>query len=681
MKVTLGKSTKRYTHKFKFKNYTTSSFGAVQPLFHQFMNNEDSLSLSSGQLVRLAPMPVPTLGDLKVINKFRFVEMNELYPYYDAFLAKRSVRSAEKQFIPTKLPFVTNNSLWSLIFYGDRYLNTENTPTLGGITCYKAWKNNPSTSYLSPLPSADDMSMGLSACLDALAGGGNIHPDTQNDGKHYLFDINSALTQSNCDFCFIDYASTQSETEPALPNIFCIRLNNAGRRIFNILRGLGFSLDPTDTTELDLLPIFAFVKAYFDEYMPQRSINWHSTDAYNFLIRIAQSNIIDFSVYNNDPDQTETDLIQLCELFHSVLYDLRNSFYTYENDWVSIHTEKALNPTPSESVSSVTNQGLLFGQSVVNGSNNVPSLTLNTASLLTQYSFDALRMLTRRQAKESLIGGKIYEFIKNKYGAGVADDMFSESHNIGSFISNCSVQDVLSSADTASGNQGERLGAYAGLGIGSGKNKLRFRAPNFGYFIVLMSVVPESRYNQGNDPTLTALTREECPNPDYDALGYELTPRSSIYDNNGYAITPSQSEMLTRGFGFVPRLSKWKYKKDIVNGCMRHRSVAASFNPYHLDRIVSRYKISGNFDIAQLGSFVPDASIAWRYVGKYAQLGNFNRIFYNSAEATALSLVDDNFIIDTAFTLSLTNCLKPMSESYQAKDEEIDNSVSSVSAE
>ena len=677
MKVTIGKSTKKYTHKFKFKNYTTSSFGAVQPLFHQFMNNGDKLSLSSGQLVRLAPMPVPTLGDLKVINKFRFVEMNELYPYYDAFLAKRSVRSAVKTFIPTKLPFVTNNSLWSLIFYGDRYLNTENTPTLGAVTCYKQWSNHPATTYI--MPTADAMSQGFSTCLNALAGGGNIHPDTQSDGKHYLFDINSALTQSNCDFCFIDYASTQSASEPVNPNIFCIKLNNAGRRIFNVLRGLGFSLDPTDTTELDLLPIFAFVKAYFDEYQPQRSINWHSTDAYNFLIKSSQSNIIDFSVYNNDPDQTDAELISLDVLLHSVLYELRNCFYTYENDWVSVHTSKALNDTPSESISVVNGFGDLTNSMI--SSSSVSHLNSVVSSNITQYTLDALRMLTRRQAKESLIGGKIYEYIKNKYGSGVADDMFSESHNIGSFISNCSVQDVLSSADTASGSSGERLGAYAGLGIGSGKNKLRFRAPNFGFFIALMSVVPESRYYQGNDPTLTALTREECPNADYDALGYELTPRSSIYDNNGYAITPSESEMLTRGFGFVPRLSKWKYKKDIVNGCMRHRSVAASFNPYHLDRIVSRYKISGNFDIAQLGTFVPDASIAWRYVGKYAQLGNFNRIFYNSQEATALSIVDDNFIIDTAFTLSLTNCLKPMSESYQAKDEEIDNSVSSVSAE
>lgn len=677
MKVSIGKSTKKYPHKFKFKNYTTSSFGAVQPLFHQFMNNGDSLSLSSGQLVRLAPMPVPTLGDLKVINKFRFVEMNELYPYYDAFLAKRSVRSAEKTFIPTKLPFVTNNSLWSLIFYGARYLNTESTPTLGAVTCYKAWSGHPATTYV--LPDATDMSKGFSSCLDSFVGNQNAHPDAQSDNYLYMFDITSVLTQRNCDFCLINYPSTLSTSEPPLPNIFCVKLNNAGRRIFNILRGLGFSLDPTDSTELDLLPIFAFIKAYFDEYEPQRSINWHSTDAYNFLIRSSQSNSFDFSMYNNDPDQTDASYIDLCELLHKVLYSLRNCFYTYENDWVSVHTAKALNDTPSDVAPSVSASGELING--VSAGSNVPRVFSNAASTLTQYTLDALRMLTRRQAKESLIGGKIYEFIKNKYGAGVADDMFSESHNVGSFISNCTVQDVLSSADTASGNQGERLGAYAGLGIGSGKNKLRFRAPNFGFFIALMSVVPESRYYQGNDPTLTALTREESPNPDYDALGYELTPRSSIYDNNGYAITPSESELLTRGFGFVPRLSKWKYKKDIVNGCMRHRSVAASFNPYHLDRIVSRYQISGNFDIAQLGTFVPDASTAWRYVGKYAQLGNFNRIFYNSAEATALSIVDDNFIIDTAFTLILRNCLKPMSESYQAKDEEIDNSVSSVSAE
>ena len=677
MKAEVGKNTRRYPHKFKFGNYTTSSFGFVQPLFHQYMDNGDRLKLSSGQLVRLAPMPVPTLGNMQVINKFRFVEMNELYPYYDAFLAKRSVRSSSGQFIPTKLPFTTNNALWSLVLFGSVRYQTESHPTLGAVTCFKQWKNHPAT--LQTDVTEVEMSNGLAGALNYFTPSNDqIHP-ISDERECYNLQLTSVYNASNCDFAIYNTGTFNSVTEPEFPNIFFITLNNAGRRIFNILRGVGFSMDPTDCTELDILPIFAFIKAYFDEYVPQRSINWHSTDAYNFLVKISQDNFIDFSNYNNDSDHVDLDEIQLKSLFHDILYDLRNCFYTYENDWVSAHTSLALNSTPDEDVSYVSSDGTSLG--TVTGGSNIPRFLSLTANSLTQYGLDALRMLTRRQAKESLIGGKIYEYIKNKYGSGVADDMFAESHNVGSFISDCSISDVLSSADTSSGNNGERLGAYAGLGIGRGKSKISFRANNFGYFIGMMAVVPESHFYQGNDPSLTALTREDMPNSDYDALGYELTPRSSVFDNNGYGIELTQGDKLTRGFGFLPRLSKWKVKKDIVNGCMRFRSVSRSFDPYHLDRIITRYKVTGYANINYDGSAVPDASTAWRYIGKYPQLGNYNRIFYNAGEATQLSIVDDNFIIDTKFTLTLTNCLRPITKSFQAYDEEIDNASNSVSVQ
>lgn len=662
MKVELGRYLGKNTHHTPFTNYTTTSFGFVQPLFHQYMNAGDKVSFKTGQLVRLAPMPVPTLGDIFCHNTYRFVPMNEIHPYYDAFLACRSVSTANKDYIPTILPYISNNILFSWLFFG-----LAGSHSLGTCTCWNATGVEDTEVNITNFSWSDFAD-------DYLSSFGDVHPYPGQWGlSSRLVYLNTdgqgtyAVTRDGADFVL----GYPYESGTIHGRYLCIRLNNLGRRIFTILRGLGFSCDFADTTHLCVLPLFAFYKAYFDQYAPQRSINWHSTNAYKFLNNLAVNNITDLiSLVHNG------DNITLRDMFYHFIDELSSAWYTFPTDWVSAHTEFALNTVPTELTSSVVGQGLVANTVAVGADSNtrVPSL-LNRNFPLTQFTLDALRMLTRRATKESLIGGAVYEYMKNKYGEGVADDMFAQSNLVSSSTLKCHIGEVLSNADT--GSTGDVLGAYAGLGIGKGSDKVSFKAPNFGYFIGMFVIVPDAKYYQGNDPTLVNLTRDSMPNSDYDALGYELSPRSSIFSSsNSYA---GQLYKLDAGFGFIPRLSSWKYKKDIVNGCMRFASVASSFNPYHLDRILTM----GTYD-ADTGTYsdsIPDASTAWRYVGKYPQLGYFNRIFYNNADPSSASFVDDNFIVDTYFDYKLTNCLLPMSESFQSKDEEKDNSTNVVSAE
>ena len=63
-KVSLGVANKRYTHNLDFDNNTSANFGGCQPLFCQLLNQGDKLSGNIRQLVRLAPMPVPTFGSM-----------------------------------------------------------------------------------------------------------------------------------------------------------------------------------------------------------------------------------------------------------------------------------------------------------------------------------------------------------------------------------------------------------------------------------------------------------------------------------------------------------------------------------------------------------------------------------------------------------------------------------------
>lgn len=68
--ISLGKSTKKYLRNTDFDNNTTMDFGFCQPLFCQFLLPDSNISVSAKQLVRLAPMPVPSFARVSLVNKF-----------------------------------------------------------------------------------------------------------------------------------------------------------------------------------------------------------------------------------------------------------------------------------------------------------------------------------------------------------------------------------------------------------------------------------------------------------------------------------------------------------------------------------------------------------------------------------------------------------------------------------
>lgn len=106
--ISLGKSTKKYTRNTDFDNNTTMDFGFCQPLFCQFMLPDSDISVSAKQLVRLAPMPVPSFARVSLVNKYIFVPFADVCPYYEAMLANMPYNGSV---IPKTLPYVYNSNL------------------------------------------------------------------------------------------------------------------------------------------------------------------------------------------------------------------------------------------------------------------------------------------------------------------------------------------------------------------------------------------------------------------------------------------------------------------------------------------------------------------------------------------------------------------------------------------
>ena len=120
--ISLGSSAKkRYTRSLSHDNNTTMPFGFVQPILSQRLEASSDIVVSTRQLVRLAPLPVPTFGRMKMVNKAVFVPIAEMCPFYEALLSKQSFTGSLQSYIPTTMPYTSNASLQYLLLVNSNY--------------------------------------------------------------------------------------------------------------------------------------------------------------------------------------------------------------------------------------------------------------------------------------------------------------------------------------------------------------------------------------------------------------------------------------------------------------------------------------------------------------------------------------------------------------------------------
>lgn len=702
--ISLGRASKKYTHDMSFDNNTTMGFGFMQPLCSQLMYKGDKISLSAKQLVRLAPMPVPSFARIKAVNRAFFVPMSDVFPAWDALLAHQMVSTTVRSYIPQKLPRISNRFLatWLIGCYGYYGLFAQSENTTASVQ----------QNQIQRYPTHVQVFKVTQKIMSIVGSPQGV--TSTNFQSDVLGKVDDNVTIDGCDFLVVgDTKNFNASGAPTDFDIVAVKLNDDGKHIYSILRGLGYSLDLSDDNLVSAVPIMAFYKAWFDHFAPKRFLTWSSTPMYqliNYVYENGDSGTKPATNLNTTLDFTVTSASGFTDA-HKVLPSLAECWFTESDDFYSVHS---IQPYNNASISDVN-----LPQPTANSSVD-PSLTdavsqkglgslpfikasgLDANNTMTQIAFDTLKRLSRFVSKNSIIGTKIDDYLKTHFGFDASSDFFKDSYDLGAWVTNCDINDVFSSADTASGSgdtaTGDFLGSYAGKGVGFADGRINYEASACGYFFIMSSIVPKSGYFQGDDLSLYGVDRYTLPSPEFDALGYELTPLAGLIDYNGEfdKRSMSYSDSTDKAFGYIPRFSGYKIKKNIVNGDMALRSTRDSLSPYHLNRIITKtlhtVNSGGAAQYLHTESFVvPTASVAWRYPTRYDYLGNFNRIFYNEGRingspmgnivADSTTVEDDNFIVQTVFDIRLTNCLKPISMSYDTYDEGVDNSTRDVRAE
>lgn len=666
--ISLGKSTKKYLRNTDFDNNTTMDFGFCQPLFCQFLLPDSNISVSAKQLVRLAPMPVPSFARVSLVNKFVFVPWSDLCGYYEAMLSNMPYNGSV---VPTQLPFVYNAYLSRCLLDN----------SLGSVaTFYEI-----DTTVPSPITYKMCSAVDASKYSDSLATKWETELTEHDCNKKFTFTPaqfkDSAVSPNSADY-LVNLVAGDKHV------IAAFRYSTRAKHLRSVFIGLGYSLALQDWTKVNALPIFAFYKAWFDTYAPKRTVAWTDTDVFQFLKHVSDSY---FTNLGNDEDNMDV-----------VFKSLSDCYYVSNDDFVSVHRSDIDNVSLG-SFSFVDSNG---GISESNGVSTFSQPSLSGDIRL--IALDVVKRLTRFVNKDSIIGQKMSTWVRNHFNAQVANSLYQDVYQVKTDILPLQINDVFSTADTAdaSSQSGERLGSYAGKGIGFGNTGCNFHSDRHGYLLCISSIVPKSGYFQGNDTSLYGLDRFTLPSADFDALGMEVTPFGFIAGDIGYTdMTSDPQDMLdySAGFGFVPRFSGFKFKKNIVNGDMSRRSLIDSMSPYYLDRILQTgdalYQSLGDNKFAQIRQFypsLPKASEQWRYLTRYPWLGDYDRIFYNddvyhgststpvnssSEDIDASAARPDNFIVQSLFTMKIQDCLKPLAMSYDTFNEDSDNTSTKVNPE
>ena len=483
----------------------------------------------------------------------------------------------------------------------------------------------------------------------------------------------------NCDFYFNYgsselglYSSDGTEIHCNVPIVIAVNLTRRGQRLMKVLNACGISF--ACERDLEVVPLFAYYKAWFDKFNPGRDKQWRDTNCYKLIHSFYDTGVTlnerlgdDSGSYDEDSKLRQYGVF---DAFLGFLDDLSSCFYTLKTDNITATTpypllvndasEKiSVRFNDSESTQFMTAQesdsdGPIYQYGLL-GNGNVNSLAVK--GLLRLYSL---------VNKNSVIGSKIEDYLKTKYGYSIP-----RTTELGTDEYYINIDDISGTVN----NDKTYLGEYAGRGVGSdmrndSKRKIKFDVDRFSILVQMFVIVPQGGYVQAYPRQ--HINRFDFYQPEFDSLGMDVVRKSEVFGRSSNVLKFGVSDS---SFGFLPRYFSEKIQNNLHNGDFMRRATRSEFLPYSLDRVftedeIQQFGSAGGVRVVPATTITPNEYL--RYIGKDEELGNYDRIFYDIFGVT------DNFIVHMVNTFDYYAPMKPISESFETFDKEVDDNVKSV---
>ena len=500
----------------------------------------------------------------------------------------------------------------------------------------------------------------------------------------------------------------------------CFKLSSFGKRLRKVLIGLGYNFNLQDSTVVSMLPLFAYYKAWWDTFAPERYRNFYETNCWrliNLSMERAASSKFGDLYYTNSNFRT---------YYMGFMSELGSLFATERLDAISAATdavfgstntttaangwETDIRATIEDTLDYVTNYesgvgakydtgtyNIFFKQGAFGNGNPGNNSALNNMALnwdnslgswdLTQPQIDALKKAYVVLNKASVAGMKVEEILRSLgFGSYVEECKGRFINGSDDFIK---ISDVVATAATTDA----KLGQYGGRGLGVSDFQFSYQTKEHGILIVLSCVVPETGYVNGPNRELEAFSFDRMYNPEFDGLAYEAVEKKNL---GGAGVINDAS--CTDTFGFLPTYSQFKFMSNKANGDFSLHSRKNAMTPYSLDKYipVNEPNVYRTFDApghagttTELCSPVyhysdlPNAGEDYRYINKFPWNGDYNRIFAAEGDGLEWSVFSpnnsaflfdsfeyDNFMVHNVFTVAYYAHMKSIEDSYNTYDNE-----------
>lgn len=484
-------------------------------------------------------------------------------------------------------------------------------------------------------------------------------------------------------------------------NFYCF--TQKGRQFLKVIESLGYKIswDIDNKTFYSAMPLLALAKVCADWYYPQP---YTGSNEYAALLRLCNRDIAASYLV------TALDIEYILDIAAYVQYDsdyFVSAFDTPNQPVASAHSDFKLvnidsivgitgNSTNTGTSISFTENGYVSNRSLtttdqtdrVRGanapfitplitgkfdSNNTPIIS-NPA--ISEYLLHGLHALTDYMKRHQLAGSRAFDRYLARFGKALPAEKMNRSNYLGAAMQDIQIGDIMSTADTGSA----QLGAYAGKGMTYGNGHFDFSTDEFGYFIILSSIVPASGYFQGIDRQVKRVSKLQFWTPEFDSLGNQPITADELYvSNNGDFLAGSLQYNIDANnqvFGFTPRYADYKVAHDQLTGNFRVNSLNGSngftsllgFNAadsWHLMRTFD----DTDFSYDNQGTQTMSAALNVHSLNfmRSKDWSQYKRIFYADAGVNSEEL-PDNFTVIHNFEIASYAPMKALYDSYEFED-------------
>lgn len=202
----------------------------------------------------------------------------------------------------------------------------------------------------------------------------------------------------------------------------------------------------------------------------------------------------------------------------------------------------------------------------ISGSNSVSArqpmvARINNADVAS-FSILALRQAEALQKWKEItqsVDTNYRDQIKAHFGINTPASMSHMAQYIGGIARNLDISEVVNNNLSDSGSEA----VIYGKGVGSGSGKMRYHTGS--QYCIIMCIyhaMPLLDYAiSGQDPQLLCTSVEDLPIPEFDNIGMEAVPSTTLFNSNQFSGT-----FINDFLGYNPRYWPWKSKIDRIHG-------------------------------------------------------------------------------------------------------------------